>query len=249
MTRILQEALGGCCKTVIIATILPSIVNVQESLQTLHYAQTAIGIQNKPISNLYMFVSGSLSSNVLTSDGSMTVAPERWQEMEIRMEHMQQEVEEARQALARNYMQQQEQKEQAEKAQQLLQKELDDARRELAIRTADLRSLEATAKALKGKLRNTEENLHKTSVVLMATQQSEQALTSEASALLQQALKDSIDDGDKLHKLVQVSREDEVNRRILTREFNRSIADIVKVARSKLEDIAASNKEHQRIVG
>lgn len=178
----------------------------------------------------------------------MTVAAERWQEMEIRMEHMQQEVEEARQALARNYMQQQEQKGQAEKAQQLLQKELDDARRELAIRTEDLRLLENTAKALEGKLRDTEETLRKTSVVLRATQQSEQALTSEASALLQ-ALKDSIDDGDKLHKMVQASRDDEINRRFLTREFNRSIADIVKVARSKLEDIAASNKEHQRIVG
>jgi chromosome segregation ATPase len=178
----------------------------------------------------------------------MTVAAERWQEMEIRMEHMQQEVEEARQALARNYMQQQELKEQSEKAQQLLQKELDDAHRELAIRTADLRSMEVTTKVLEGKLRDTEENLQKTSVVLRATQKSEQALTLEASALLR-ALKDSIDDGDKLHNMIRASREEEVNRRLLTREFNRSIADVVKNARSKLEDIATSSKEHHRLVG
>jgi kinesin family protein 11 len=112
----LQEALGGRCKTVIIATISPSIINLQESLQTLHYAQTANGIKNKPVSNSYMSMAMSSTVSLLPSDGTVPMAAERWQEMEIRMEHMQQEVEEARHALARNYMQQQEMKERAEKA-------------------------------------------------------------------------------------------------------------------------------------
>lgn len=85
-----------------------------------------------------------------------------------------------------------------------MQKEADDARCELAIRTADLRLMEITAKTLEGQLWDTEETLRKTSVVLRATQQSTQALTSEVLTLLQ-AVKDSIDDGDKLHKMVQAS--------------------------------------------
>ncbi|OEU06917.1 kinesin-domain-containing protein, partial [Fragilariopsis cylindrus CCMP1102] len=48
LTRILQESLGGRCKTCLIATISPSITAIEESMSTLNYAQAANGIINKP---------------------------------------------------------------------------------------------------------------------------------------------------------------------------------------------------------
>ena len=49
LTRLLQESLGGRCKTVIVATISPSVLSVEETISTLAYAQRAHGIENKPV--------------------------------------------------------------------------------------------------------------------------------------------------------------------------------------------------------
>ena len=54
LTRILQESLGGRCKTVIIATLSPSVTAIEESMSTLNYAQSVAGIINKPISTSYI---------------------------------------------------------------------------------------------------------------------------------------------------------------------------------------------------
>ena len=251
LTRILQEALGGRCKTVIIATISPSVINLQESLQTLHYAQTANGIKNKPISTSYMSMSSSSASMPLSHDGPMTVAVERWQEMEIRMEHMQQEVEEARHALARNYMQQQEfvdRAEKAEQAQQELQFDLEAAGIQITTLTGDLNDERNAKEAVQTQLHHSEVALKKTAAVLKATQQTEQSLTSEALVLLQ-ALKDSVADGDTLYDMVQARREDEVERRCATRDFHQSIATALKDAVSNLDNIVTSDKENQAVVG
>ena len=43
LTRLLQESLGGRCKTMIVATISPSILCCEETLSTLNYAQRAHG--------------------------------------------------------------------------------------------------------------------------------------------------------------------------------------------------------------
>lgn len=48
LTRILQESLGGRSKTVIVATISPSLVCVDETCSTLLYANRAKNIKNKP---------------------------------------------------------------------------------------------------------------------------------------------------------------------------------------------------------
>ena len=53
LTRLLQESLGGRCKTVIIATVSPSVLAVDETISTLNYAQAAHGIQNKPVATRY----------------------------------------------------------------------------------------------------------------------------------------------------------------------------------------------------
>ncbi|XP_022091821.1 kinesin-like protein KIF11-A [Acanthaster planci] len=48
LTRLLQDSLGGRTKTSIIATISPSICNVEETLSTLDYAHRAKNITNRP---------------------------------------------------------------------------------------------------------------------------------------------------------------------------------------------------------
>ena len=48
LTRLLQDSLGGNTKTVLIATISPAKINVEETLSTLEYATKAKDIKNKP---------------------------------------------------------------------------------------------------------------------------------------------------------------------------------------------------------
>ena len=51
LTRILQNALGGNSKTIMICAISPASINYEESLSTLRYADRAKKIQNKAIVN------------------------------------------------------------------------------------------------------------------------------------------------------------------------------------------------------
>lgn len=51
LTFILRDSLGGNSKTVIIANISPSIVNINETISTLKFAQRAKLIQNKAVIN------------------------------------------------------------------------------------------------------------------------------------------------------------------------------------------------------
>ena len=51
LTRLLQDSLGGNCKTTMIAMISPSQDSFSESLSTLYFAQRAKKIKNRPIIN------------------------------------------------------------------------------------------------------------------------------------------------------------------------------------------------------
>jgi hypothetical protein len=106
LTRILQESLGGRCKTIVVATLSPSITAIEESMSTLNYAQSANGIVNKPVSNSLLSFSSNVSTSESTNSGEPSV--EHWQEMECRLEYMTAQVEEAQAALARKHLQQQE---------------------------------------------------------------------------------------------------------------------------------------------
>ena len=48
LTRLLQDSLGGNTKTVMIAALSPADYNYEETLSTLHYANRAKSIKNKP---------------------------------------------------------------------------------------------------------------------------------------------------------------------------------------------------------
>jgi kinesin family protein 1 len=51
LTRILQNALGGNTKTIMICAISPALLNHEESLSTLRYADRAKKIMNKAVVN------------------------------------------------------------------------------------------------------------------------------------------------------------------------------------------------------
>jgi 4-aminobutyrate aminotransferase-like enzyme len=51
LTRILQNALGGNSKTIMICAISPAMLNYEESLSTLRYADRAKRIVNKAVVN------------------------------------------------------------------------------------------------------------------------------------------------------------------------------------------------------
>jgi len=51
LSRILQNALGGNSKTIMICAISPASVNYEESLSTLRYADRAKQIKNKAVVN------------------------------------------------------------------------------------------------------------------------------------------------------------------------------------------------------
>ena len=51
LTRILQDSLGGNSKTLMICCVSPSILNFNESVNSLRYANRARNIENKPIIN------------------------------------------------------------------------------------------------------------------------------------------------------------------------------------------------------
>ena len=51
LTRLLEDSLGGNCKTTMIATISPAYCSFNESLSTLNFAKRAKNIKNRPVIN------------------------------------------------------------------------------------------------------------------------------------------------------------------------------------------------------
>ena len=173
LTRVLQESLGGRCKTVIIATLSPSISAIEESISTLNYAQSANSIVNKPVATSYLSVGSGATAGGMGKAVEGNQSLEHWHEMECRLQYMQAQVEEAQGALARKHMQQQEIVQRAE--------------------TAEKKNEELTEA-----LAETKTLLKKSSFALKSTQNTEEKL-GEAVKTLLMTLKASINDGVELH--------------------------------------------------
>merc|ERR1740121_1934857 len=127
LTRLLKDALGGSCRTVVIATVSPALAVIDETISTLAYAEQAAGIQNRPIaSSMLRMASGSIIDN--SSDLSPGAA--EWSsDLQMQVAYLTQEVEECQGALARKQQEVQDLTERAEAAEQ----ELEEARRELQL--------------------------------------------------------------------------------------------------------------------
>jgi len=246
LTRILQESLGGRCKTVIVATLSPSITAIEESISTLNYAQSANGIMNKPVSSsLISFGVGENGfSNERPKEGSSV---ESWQEMEMRLQYMQAQVEEAQAALARKHLQQQELQERADKSEA----DLLESQQKLFNANLEINSLrdavaEETQKRKESEeeLFRTQEELKKTSLILKATQATEVALTTEARALIG-TLETLIADRNEMHSLVVAQRDMESQRRKATQRFQQSALDVLSNIESAFAGLRSNIDVHQ----
>ena len=92
LTRLLQTALGGSCKTVIIATISPALTAVDETISTLNYAEQAAGIRNRPVAMSLLRTRGGGDGSGTNQSGCSST---EWAELEMKVAYLTAEVEEA----------------------------------------------------------------------------------------------------------------------------------------------------------
>lgn len=118
LTRLLQDALGGHCRTVIIATISPALSVVEETISTLSYAEQASGIRNRPVASSLLRTNRAAGSETRPAGGesgsSSGCGASDWAELEMKVAYLTQEVEETQGQLARKYLEAQENLERAE---------------------------------------------------------------------------------------------------------------------------------------
>ena len=174
LTRLLQESLGGRCKTCIIATVSPSTLCADETQQTLNYAQRANGIQNKPVASQRM---GKMDGGVA---GAKDVDPHmiaNFHAMEMRVTYMEAQLGEAQSALARQH----EAMETAVNRAEAAEEHGEELEVELGATKAELEKTVAERDGLQVRLTDTEYTLAETQQTLAATQD-ELAATKRESA-------------------------------------------------------------------
>ena len=230
LTRLLQESLGGRCKTCVIATVSPSAMSVDETLSTLQYAQGALGIVNKPVaaSMLKLNVEGAGRPKTARSDGTnagMTGQTQQdWAEMECRMHYLETQAEEAAAALARKH---------AEHAALVSRAETAEGKVDAAEKAALLAEAQR-ATTLEQLADATAENT-KLGTLLAARVRTEEALTAEAKALLA-ALASFSDAAARKSAALEAEAMAEAEKRKKARAFGASAA-------ASVSNLAASVKE------
>jgi len=245
LTRLLQESLGGRCKTVIIATVSPSITAVDETISTLNYAQAAHGILNKPVATSYLKL-GEGKSHAESGGAGGTGAGlnvQDWNQMECRLQYMQAELEEAQAALSRKHTQQQviiDRAEAAEKDRDTLTEQMADNKDEL-----DRSSLRNGA--LLAHLKLTREDVARVQCLVEARKETEGTLTTEASDVLA-ALSKCVADGENFHTLLIQQAQAEEQRRAKSQEFNTSSATMLKSLGAELHKYSAEVSVHLKTV-
>ena len=235
----LREALGGRCKTVVVATISPSITAIEESLSTLSYAYSATGIMNKPVSSSIIALGDDMPDMSSNSKSPPTI--ESWQEMEMRLQYMNSQVEEAQAALARKHLAQQELQDRAEKAEHELlgsKQRLYDANRQIKSLHEAVESEVQKRKHTEQELRIKQIALRKTELVLTATQATETSLTAEAQTLIAR-LEDIISERDQLHAIVVSQRDSEEERREATNQFQKAALQVLDEIESSFTTLSA----------
>jgi len=250
LTRMLQEALGGRSKTIIIATLSPSETAISESISTLNYAQTAGGIVNKPVASSYLGGKSQRSGNLGDpADPGNTV--EHWFEMECRLKYMEAQVEEAQTALSRQHVHYNVMREKAEKFEEDLitkEEECKEAHRKIYSLEDAVRKEKKRREAIEFHLKLTETSLKKTNAILEATQLNEVQLQGEGTELINK-LKQSIADGDDMHSFLLEIRECDEQKRRLTREFHSCTAIVLQEMLSKLGILSEVQEEfHGKVI-
>ena len=245
LTRVLQEALGGRCKTVVIATISPSITAIEESISTLNYAHSANGIVNNPVSSSLIAFGDNMPVMGNTTHTKAPPTVESWQEMEMRLQYMQTQVEEAQAALARKHLQTQEFQERLEKTTADLlesQQQLYDANKEIKMLNGVVAVETEKRKQAEKELHETQIQLKKTEFVLKATQDTELALTSEAQSLIS-TLENIVVERNDLHELVVSQRDKEIEQRQAAKQFQQAALIVLNNIASSFNSISTAIEE------
>jgi len=159
---------------------------------------------------------------------------------------MQCQVEEAKAALARKHLQQQELVDRAEQAESD-RKAFEEKAHELTLNntvlTEELGHIREKCEQVEDELSKTRGELEKTTLVLHATQETETNLTKEANSLIQ-ALKQSISDGDQLYETIVENRQADMKRRQVAKQFNTSIASILTDVKETLAALTQQESIH-----
>ena len=245
LTRLLQESLGGRCKTVIIATVSPSVLAVDETISTLNYAQAAHGIQNKPVATSYLKL-GDGQKRPETAGGASTGAGlnvQDWNQMECRLQYMTAELEEAQAALSRKHLQQQVIIDRAEAAEQ----ERDSLSTQLSGAKEELTQAFSRNDALLAHLKVTREDVARAQRLVQARTDTEHALTNEATDVLA-ALARCVSEGESFHAQLAQYATDESQRRAKSQEFHASVAQLLASLGSELHKYSAEVAVHLKTV-
>eukprot|EP01043_Picozoa_sp_COSAG02_P013707 COSAG02_NODE_553_length_20425_cov_17.986372_16_plen_1498_part_00 len=209
LTRLLQESLGGRCKTCIVATISPSILCCDETLSTLNYAQRAHGIKNKGCVSTMRMLQGAAAGMPSASPsaklgGSSGQSQQSWQELEMKLAYMESEMTEAQAALAKKHTVMQDAVDKAA----TLERELAAEREDLIATKSMVSTLKARMQAKETEHKQREAELQSTiqtksvqieeiKILLAARCDTEARLHAEAAALIQ-TLDASVADGQRM---------------------------------------------------
>ena len=236
LTRLLQNALGGNCKTVIIATVSPSVLSVDESISTLKYASEATGIQNKAAATSYLKL-GEGQARPGTAAGTGSAATEGvqdWNQMECRLQYLQSELEEAQAALSKKHLMQQAIIDRAEAAE----KEVRTLTETLQVTKDELSQACCRNDALLAHLKASREDVARAHQIVHARAATEDSLTAEAEGVLA-ALANCVADGKSFHALLTRQADDEAARRCKSRAFCKDSSDMLKALSAELAQYAA----------
>eukprot|EP00986_Skeletonema_menzelii_P001937 scaffold539_cov145-Skeletonema_menzelii.AAC.1 len=188
-------------------------------MSTLNYAQQACGIINEPFSHASIALGGMPDFSNNKSSGECTT--DRWEEMEIRLQYMQTQVDEAQAALARKHIQQQELQEKVDMTEEKLlvkERQLYDAVKENKLLKGVVDTETRKRKEAENELHRTQIDLKKTTLILKATQATESSLTEEAQLLIAK-LEEIIADRNDMHSMVLSQRDAECQRRQAALQF------------------------------
>lgn len=195
LTRLLQESLGGRCKTVIIATVSPSVLAVEETISTLNYAQAAHGIQNKPVATSYLKVGEGARPSTATGTNCAGASVQDWNQMECRLSYLQTELDEAQAALSRKHMEQQKIIDRAEAAEHAR----DELGGELASAQLAVEEQQVKVQKVAEKLQEQIWECERRESIIGARKRTEASLTGEAKELIA-TLKAGLAEGGRYHE-------------------------------------------------
>lgn len=235
LTRLLQESLGGRCKTCIIATVAPSVQCAEETLSTLEYANRAKNIKNKPEVNQRLTKRAMIKeyaedverlrqelASARAKDG-VYISEERYDEMIAQIESQKIQIEEFEELIEVKLKEFEELKVEFEKVSELLEQ----TKAELLETTKTLKFTEIELDETKETLKSTEIELDETKVLLKSHEITEVKLR-DGTRTLQDTLKEAKVDNIGLHEKIIRKTDIESKNKSTTEIYENSTLDSLK---------------------